>query len=187
MIERLLAAGLIVQGRGGARPRYAVELRDKRRPPTALEKEVLDLVAAGQQPNSTRLLQTARRAKEKVHLTKTASGFKRPKQKVVKPIWMPKERATGPAGERAPLVRVERTREIDAVSLVVALSGLNDLREDGGVGRHILWLIFKRTMISSVGPYVVRAFCPEQMWVSLSGSLEKYLAKKRTRSAVPTM
>lgn len=74
-------------------------------------------------------------------------------------VWLPKELVTGAAGELPPVMRLRQVHDAMVFRLVVDLYAVEDLSEDGGVPRSIIYQIHEREeRIGHYGPMVVWAF-----------------------------
>jgi hypothetical protein len=73
-------------------------------------------------------------------------------------IWLPNELVTGAAGERPPVKLVRQTQDVLTLRLLVDLYHAQDLREDGGIPRRIIWREFERVQLGEQAQFTVWGF-----------------------------
>jgi hypothetical protein len=74
------------------------------------------------------------------------------------PIWLPNSLVRGAAGETPPIERVRQTQDVMTLRLLVDLYYAQDLREEGGVNRQLMWRKYERVPVGQRGQFRVWGF-----------------------------
>jgi hypothetical protein len=164
-VKRLQDEGLIGSLRSGSNPKYDLipfgELpgADPRPPLTFSEKCVLDRVQRGL-ALSRKDREHARSAVKKEWLFEHEGQFAIRPAPEIKPelIWLPNELVTGAAGETPPLELVRQTQDPMTLRLLIDLYHAQNLREDGGISRQIIYGKYERTQLGQQAQFVVWGF-----------------------------
>lgn len=80
-------------------------------------------------------------------------------------IWLPNALVSGVANETPPVERVRQAQDVLGLRLLIDLYHAQNLVEDGGISRDILWQTFDRREIEQRGAYTVWAFFPGKQYV----------------------
>jgi hypothetical protein len=171
-IKNLQDQEFIRKTRGGTRPRYELaafgELPegDPRPALTADEAAIVDLVQGGSEISSD-LQHLAEAALAKGWLAAEDGRLVvGPKPRVAPDfIWLPKTFVDGAAGETAPLELIRETQEPMALRLLVDLYYAQNLLEDGGVARRLVWQQYDRVKIAERAQFTVWGFTPGTYFV----------------------
>lgn len=127
-----------------------------------------------------------RRAKKAIdtliekNIVKQLKAGKSPKYKINKPeddkflLWLPNELVDGAAGEIPPLTKLRETGNIGMLEKFVLLYDIQDLDNDGGIPRDIVWSKFEREKICPIGHFVLYGFSQEQTLASPTGLFVEY-------------
>ena len=165
-IKTLQREGLTAEIQSGARPRYEIRpwstvvRRDAKL--TMTQAELLERIGAGEQPIG-RHVQSADSLVRQGVLEKGEDGIYRvPEQQW---IWLPNEFVTGAAGEIPPLELLRQSQDALALRLAVDLYRDQNLREDGGVSRHITWQKYERFEVGRQAQFTVWGFRRGGDWV----------------------
>jgi hypothetical protein len=171
-IRDLLQSGfsrLIVEG---TRPRYELSPwgdlpgNDPRPPLSYGEVDVVDKVRRGR-PIRQSYMKDARRAARAGWLVELESGgFALAPTTNVEPdwIWLPNEVVTGAAGEIPPLELVRQTQDPMTLRLLIDMYHAQNLREDGGVSRRVMWRKYERVMVGERAQLIVWGFNRSNDW-----------------------
>jgi DNA-binding transcriptional ArsR family regulator len=81
-------------------------------------------------------------------------------------IWLPNELVIGAAREVPPLELVRQTQDPMTLRLLVDLYHVQNLRDDGGINRQVVWKKFDRVQVGQRGEFDVWGFRPGLIWVS---------------------
>lgn len=127
-----------------------------------------------------------RRAKEAIDtliknniVTQLKAG-KSPKYKISKPeddkflLWLPNELVDGAANEIPPITKLRETGNIGMLEKFVRLYDIQDLDNDGGIPRDIVWSKFEREKICPISHFVLYGFSQEQTLASSKGLFVEY-------------
>jgi hypothetical protein len=173
-IETLVARGFIRHGDGHTadRPRYELllfsefsELDLKRNPPHLTQQYVLDRVRRNVQPRGKSERAAAEELLRRGLLVRNGNAYgdysippafdDDPKHL----IWLPNSIVLGSLkGEESPVKRLRRTGDIWALRLFVDFYHAQNLRDDGGIGRHIIRQKFERHRTGEHGAYIIWGF-----------------------------
>lgn len=127
-----------------------------------------------------------RRAQEAIEILKGAGlievlqAGKRPRYKLHKPadeaelLWLPNELVDGAGNEVPPITRLRESSNLDLLQKFVLLYGLQDLDNDGGLPRSVVWSHFKREEICPVGPFILYGFSNEEILANSTGLFAGY-------------
>jgi hypothetical protein len=85
------------------------------------------------------------------------------KKKLEDLVWLPNALVTSAAGEVAPVERVRQTQDVMVLRLLVDLYSAQNLREDGGIDRRLIWQSFKRDKIGERAQWDIWAFSEENL------------------------
>jgi hypothetical protein len=105
-------------------------------------------------------------------------GGTRPLYRIIQPsevegrelIWLPNALVDGAADERPPLALVRQMQDVRVLQLLVALYDHNNLANDGGVSRSIIYQEHELSVVREVGAITVRAFESQGTTTSVGGS-----------------
>lgn len=73
-------------------------------------------------------------------------------------VWLPNAFVTGAVSETPPLELIRQTQDVMTLRLALDLYGSQNLREDGGISRHIVITSYNRTQVGQCGEYVIWGF-----------------------------
>jgi hypothetical protein len=180
-VQRLQADGFSRLLRGGTKPKYELVpyiiptgQRDDLSP---FELHVVDLIRRSGEVENAREKQAAYRAASKGWLTRDAQGqFTIAPAPEITPdlIWLPNELVTGAAGEIPPLELVRQTQDPMTLRLLIDMYSAQNLREDGGVSRQIIWQEFKRIELGRQAQFTVWGFQPASIYLRWRGFTEAH-------------
>lgn len=88
-------------------------------------------------------------------------------------IWLPNSLVTGTVGERSPLARLRGCQSLDALRLFVALYGIQELADNGGIPWVFISQHYSREKITDRGRYAIWGFGKEMTYVRYAPILEK--------------
>jgi len=74
------------------------------------------------------------------------------------PVWLPNALVTGAENEASPVERVRQTTDAMCLRLLVDLYSAQNLRDDGGVSRKVIYQKHERTKVGECGEYIVWGF-----------------------------
>jgi hypothetical protein len=84
-------------------------------------------------------------------------------------VWLPNTLIDGVSGIVGPVEQLRQTQDAMTLRLFVGLYAEQNLREDGGISRHTVWVPFVREHLSDRGAYTVWGWRQESgPWVSWS-------------------
>ena len=129
-IASLISAGLLIQTKGGSKPRYTI----------VPWKEFAKL--------------------------RTGHKLAAPEW-----LWLPNSHVCGAAGEVPPVARVRQTQDKMTLRLLVDLYEEQNLVEDGGSSRRLLWQVYRRKKLWERGRYVVWGFSAGELTTARDGVL----------------
>jgi hypothetical protein len=158
-IKTLQAAGLTCEAQGGTRPRYEItpwaELIASRLKLTVAQSEVMRTIASGDQPTGRH-----RQLADSLVMQGALALGEGKKFCLLQPdwIWLPNEFVTGAAGEIPPLELLRQSQDVMALRLAVDLYHAQNLREDGGVSRHITRYKYDRFEVGRHAQFTVWGF-----------------------------
>ena len=170
-LQQLITAGLVRQTHGGTKPRY--ELAAFAELPGAVpspdELAVHKRLSEGKQPT---LQQQAIAERLVAHGWATRTGLhglwhakpwhaKPLPSAKPEPVWLPNALVTGAANEPSPVERVRQTTDVMCLRLLVDLYSEQNLRDDGGVSRKVIYQKHERTKVAERGEYIVWGFAIE--------------------------
>ena len=193
-IERLMANGFVRHGDGHTqeRPRYELvafselsQLDLKRL--SAQQKWVLKKVSDGTRPRGK-----SERAVVDELLTRGLlcrdglyADYSLPEAVIDDPkylIWLPNAIVRGtPSGEEAPVKRLRSAGDIWALRLFVDLYHSQNLRDDGGINRRVIWCEYARHKAGEQGIYIAWGFEEKQKWVRFTGPLAVHQSKPKPK------
>lgn len=183
-IEGLIGAGLIRPVGDGTKPRYdllpahevpgtGVWPPEARKPMTARQQEIYDQVATGQTIEGNKDRAVARYLVQKAWLAEQwcpergrfvySPATEPDVDPVADWIWLPNELVTGAADETSPVERLRQTQNVMNLRLLVDLYYAQNLLEDGGVSRFIVYQYFDRTQVGECGEFRVWGFEEDQL------------------------
>jgi len=118
-------------------------------------------------------LRHARSAAKKGWLLEDRDTFVIAPPPEIKPelIWLPNELVSGAAGEIPPLELVRQTQDAMTLRLAVDLYYAQNLREDGGISREIIWQKYDRFEVGKQAQFTVWGFRSTGQWVSWGNQL----------------
>ncbi len=181
-IERLIAGGFIRRAAShtDSRPRYElatyrelVEHESAKNPPAApdyYEREFLRDLQAVKQPTNKKGFKQAERLRERGLLSRDAEGIYKLPEPVTEgsseySIWLPNAIVTGTShGEESPIQRLHSAGCIWTLRLFVDLYTAQNLRDDGGISKSLIWQTFDREKIGEQGAYTIWAFKPDNIY-----------------------
>lgn len=177
-VERLLDEQCIRLLRGGTKPQYDLipfgEMpgADPRPTLTFSEKAVLDRVKSFALLSRSEM-KHARSAAAKGWLLEHEGEFGPIPAPEIKPelIWLPNELISGAVGEIPPLELVRQTQDAMTLRLAVDLYYAQNLREDGGISREIIWQKYDRFEVGKQAQFTVWGFRSTGQWVSWGNQL----------------
>jgi len=183
-IETLIAKGFIRYGgeHSAERPRYEIvpfsdlsQLELQKDPLDFYEESVLNKVRQGSQPKG----KSERSAAERLHkrgliIRDEYEGCYSAVPKIEDDpehlIWFPNSIVLGTQkGEESPVKRLRRAGDIWALRLFVDLYHAHNLRDEGGINRHVIWTKYERHRAGEQGAYVVWGFERKEPWLRLVG------------------
>jgi hypothetical protein len=158
--------------RGGTKPKYDLipfnEMpgADPRPALNGAEQNVLYRVQDGIGLNRNHWAH-ARSAAKKGWLVEHEGEFAIAPDPEIKPdlIWLPNELVTGAVAEILPLELVRQTQDPLTLRLLVDMYHAQNLREDGGVSRQIIWQEFERIEIGAQAQFTVWGFRPKSVYM----------------------
>lgn len=163
-IECLIESGYLQRTGTATRPRYKLLSWDEshsceRQPLSPLEQEAIALVSAGESL-LTRQKHAAYRAENKGWLRHSAnSGYEMvPDGTKENLVWLPNTLVIGAADETPPLERVRQTGDVMVLRLLVDLYHSQNLREDGGISRSVIYREWERFEAAQYGEFTVWGF-----------------------------
>jgi hypothetical protein len=168
-IDALIQGRLVRQLRDGTRPLYElVPFADVREAMSDRERALYERLAAGEQARNDMERSLVSGLMKKGWLRYEVGGsVSRIGDAEPEWIWLPNALATGAAAEPSPVDRVRQTQDVMALRLLVDLYSAQNLREDGGVDRRIVWRQQERTRVGARGDYTVWGFQgTTQSWVN---------------------
>ncbi|MDT8066589.1 MAG: hypothetical protein ROO76_00330 [Terriglobia bacterium] len=103
-------------------------------------------------------------------------------------IWLPNELVTGTGkSEKSPIHKLRAAGDPWALRLFVDLYHAQNLRDDGGIARKVLWLKYKPVELGERGPYRIVGFKPEGRWLTWEGPFRIHHSRpKPTAESQPT-
>ena len=162
-LQQLITAGLVRQTHGGTKPRYELaafaELPGVM--PSPDELAVHKRLSEGKQPT---LQQQAIAERLAAHGWATRTGLHGPwhakplPSAEKEPVWLPNALVTGVAKETSPVERVRQTTDVMCLRLLVDLYSEQNLRDDGGVSRKVIFKKHERTKAGENGAHIVWRF-----------------------------
>lgn len=163
-ITKLVEKRYVLKSGPRTRPRYdLVPFQDlpqnKLQPLSRREQEVYNLVRAGESLPS-KLRQSAYAAERKGWLKRDDAGqFELVADDSSKHlVWLPNALVTGAGDETPPLERVRQTGDVMILSLLVDLYHSQNLREDGGISRFVIFQKWERFEAAQYGEFMVWGF-----------------------------
>jgi hypothetical protein len=178
-VKNLQAKGFTRLLRGGTKPKYELapfgELpgtADPRPPLSYPEKMAVNRVQRGFALSRNHRDQ-AGRAANKGWLVEHEGEFAIAPPPEIKPdlIWLPNELIDGAAGETPPLELVRQTQDPMTLRLIIDMYHAQNLREDGGVSRRLMWDEFIRVKIGEHAQFTVWGFHQGSSWVNWKNGL----------------
>ncbi len=166
-VERVVSSKMVERSGTEKHPRYrlqtAAQVAYRVDVGSTSVRDAALTAAVGGQELSGKLLSSAKEMAGKGVLVQTGSRiFGAAPQDW---IWLPNEFVTGAADEVPPLERLRQTQEVMALRLAVDLYHAQNLREDGGVSREIVWRTYHRRELGQQGEMVVYGFAFDSGWV----------------------
>jgi hypothetical protein len=73
-------------------------------------------------------------------------------------IWLPNELVTGAANEKPPVELVRQTQDVMTLRLLIDFYHAQNLRDDGGISRRLIWQSFEKRKVGQQAQYVVWGF-----------------------------
>jgi hypothetical protein len=159
-IRSLLDAGVVRQIRAGSHPKYdllswrLIRGNDPRKPLGFYEQKVFEKVARGEEISAGKEQQMATRAVACGWLLNDGNR----RYTVAPPpkgepdwIWLPNELVTGAAGETPPIELVRQVQDVMTLRLLIDLYHAQNLRDDGGIDRGIIWRRYERVKVGQQG------------------------------------
>jgi hypothetical protein len=200
-LKSLRQAGLIQVLRQGTRPKYRLAPAHQvlgcegyRRPLDDVEQLLVDLLVELREPCPTRATKewgyrspkaVAQELVDKGWLKKVeGGGFATADEgAAVQPdwIWLPNELVTGAAAESSPVERVRQTQDVMTLRLLVDLYHVQNLRDDGGVSRNMMWQKYERHKVGSQAQFTIWGFLFESSYVCWSGPASCHQREKLTK------
>jgi biotin operon repressor len=164
-VKNLRAKGFEQLLRSGTKPKYDLipfsELpgADPRPALSGSEQNVLHRVQDGLALGRNHR-EHARTAAKKGWLLELEGEFAIAPVPEIKPdlIWLPNELVTGAVGEIPPLELVRQTQDPLTLRLLVDMYHSQNLREDGGISRQIVWKEFERFRVGERAQFTVWGF-----------------------------
>jgi hypothetical protein len=84
-------------------------------------------------------------------------------------IWLPNELVTGAVGEVPPVELIRQAQDVMMLRLLVDLYHAQNLRDDGGIGRGIIWQSYERFEAGRQAQFTVWGFRYKTGWVTWTG------------------
>ncbi len=179
-IKSLQKDGSVQLIRGGTKPKYELipwsELEQNRaparKPMTERQRTVFEMVAAGEQPKGSDAQVAAHLARAGWLARDASSRFFIPSEtEPSEPdwIWLPNELVTRAASEIPPVELVRQSQDVMTLRLLVDFYHSQNLREEGGIGRHFTWQKFERFEVGRQAQFTIWGFCYESDWVGWNG------------------
>ena len=164
-IQQLIAAGLVRQTQGGTKPRYELaafaELPGVM--PSPDELAVHKRIGEGKAPTRQQRAIAERLLKQgwatRTPLDAWCAGPLPSAEP--EPVWLPNALVTSAAKEPSPVERVRQTTDVMCLRLLVDLYSEQNLRDDGGVSRKVIFKKHERTKAGEHGAYIVWGFKAE--------------------------
>jgi hypothetical protein len=98
------------------------------------------------------------------------------------PIWLPNEVVTGTCkGERSPIHKLRAAGDPWAIRLFVDLYHAQNLRDDGGINRKVLWRKYERIELGERGPYRIMGFKPDGRWLNWDGPFRMHQSRPKPK------
>jgi hypothetical protein len=176
-IDLLCRSDLIRRTGEALRPRYEIisfqEQRtglSKRLTMTASEKSLYEKLRDGQQPGASER-PTMTRLVRKGYATQERMGKCRAVVHAPEWIWLPNTLVTAAAGEVPPIELTRQMQDPMVLRLLVDLYQEQNLREDGGVSRRVVYENWERERVGEHAQYVVWGFRPRGTTWAFGGSL----------------
>jgi hypothetical protein len=166
-IRSLLDTGVARQIRAGSRPKYdllpwrLVRGNDPRKPLGFYEQKVFEKVARGEEISAGKEQQLAARAVARGWLLGDGNGrytVAPPPKAEPNWIWLPNELVTGAAGETPPIELVRQIQDVMTLRLFIDLYHAQNLRDNGGIDREIIWRSYERVKVGQRGQYTIWGF-----------------------------
>lgn len=164
-IQKLIAAGFVRQTQGGTRPRYelAAFAEIPGAVPSPEELALHKQISEGKSPKvqqkaiAERLLN--RGWATGGHYSELRAGPLPSAEPEL--VWLPNALVLGAVNETSPVERVRQTTDAMCLRLLVDLYSEQNLRDDGGVSRKVIYQKHERTKVGERGEYVVWGFKTE--------------------------
>ena len=154
-IDTLINANLLRRVQEGPHPKYEFQFRPAL---DADDRKLFDRILAGKQPRGYKV-SVAERLRNRGWLSACDGTFQALEVPSRELIWLPNDLVRGLGeGADAPVERVRQTSDVMALRLLVDLYHAHDLRDDGGVGRHVVHGRWEREQVGQQGEYVVWGF-----------------------------
>lgn len=113
-------------------------------------------------------------------LVEVLQAGKRPRYKLHKPaddadlLWLPNELIDGAGAEIPPVTKLREAGNIELLQKLVELYGVQDLDNDGGLPRSLVWSHFERSTICPVGLFNLYGFSNEKTLANSTGVFAEY-------------
>lgn len=178
-IEGLIGRGLVRRLRDGTRPLYALipfaDAQRARENTELLEHErtIVERIRTGDELNGRSERGYARSLAERGWLEERAGRFFAAGIAGPEWIWLPNTMVTGAASEAPPVELLRQTRDVMTLRLFVDFYFAQNLREDGGISRRILWRRYERERLGERAQYTVWGFRRPGTWVDWNSPVTK--------------
>lgn len=88
-------------------------------------------------------------------------------------IWLPNELISGAGEETPPVRRIRETGKVELLQTFIDLYSVQDLDNEGGIPRTLIWTEYQRELICPIGPFVLYGFNRGSGYASNEGVLAK--------------
>ncbi|MFV3338776.1 hypothetical protein ACNFB1_16575 [Pseudomonas sp. NY15349] len=120
-------------------------------------------------------------------LVEVLQAGKRPRYKLHKPaddaelLWLPNELIDGAGAEIPPVTKLREAGNIELLQKLIELYGVQDLDNDGGLPRTLVWSHFERSAICPVGLFTLYGFRNETCRAAATGLFADYANREDER------
>lgn len=187
-LRNLQAAGYCLVMRSGTKPKYELKSfgdlpeADRRPPLDSYLKWIFERLGKGGRV-AKRDRKVGALLVQSGWLTEQPDGtfaIAPPPQIALDLIWLPNELVTGTGDELPPIELVRQMQDVMTLRLLIDLYHAQNLREDGGVPRHSMRLIYDRQQIGEQAQFVVWGFRPKHEGVWRDGLTQPHHREKLT-------
>jgi hypothetical protein len=179
-VAALTESGLITLERSGTRPLYRIAAAYEWQASSfsADERIVLELIDDEKRLSDKAHILTALDLAKRGFLIQKGLKFSRKCDAFFSEepqrIWLPNAIVDGAADETPPLALLRQTQDVRRLKLFVALYDVNNLPNDGGVSRAILYEVYTLTKVSQRGPLTIWGFKSSRLFSTYSSLFDTF-------------